>query len=104
MAAEANNRASAPNDTKAQSYLNTVRARAFGDDAHNSSATGDALKMAIWKERRLELAMEGDYFFDLVRTGQASNKIPGFTVGKNELFPIPQREIDISHLEQNPNW
>jgi hypothetical protein len=104
MAAEANNRATAPNDTKAQLYLNRVRQRAFGDQLHNITATGTALKQAIWDERRLELAMEGDRFFDLVRTGLAASKITGFVVGKNELFPIPQSEIDISGLKQNPGY
>ena len=104
MAAEANNRATAPNDVKAQSYLNRVRQRAFGDMLHNIAATGATLKQAIWDERRLEFAMEGDRFFDLVRTGQAAAKISGFVVGKNELFPIPQEEIDISGLAQNPNY
>ncbi|MDA9554819.1 RagB/SusD family nutrient uptake outer membrane protein [Pelobium sp.] len=104
MAAEANNRATTPNDAKAQTYLNRVRQRAFGDQLHNITVTGAALKQAIWDERRLELAMEGDRFFDLVRTGQAAAKIQGFVVGKNEVFPIPQREIDISGLTQNPNY
>ena len=104
MAAEANNRATAPNDTKAQLYLNRVRQRAFGDQLHNITPTGTALKQAIWDERRLELAMEGDRFFDLVRTGLAATKITGFVVGKNELFPIPQSEIDISGLKQNPGY
>ena len=104
MAAEANNRASATNDSKAQTYLNKVRQRAFGDMLHDISATGAALKQAIWDERRVELAMEGDRFFDLVRTGQAASKITGFVVGKNELFPIPQQEIDISGLTQNNGY
>lgn len=104
MAAEANNRATTPNDVKALGYLNKVRQRAFGDLLHNVTATGTALKQAIWDERRLELAMEGDRFFDLVRTGQAAAKITGFVVGKNEVFPIPQEEIDISGLTQNPNY
>ena len=104
MAAEALNRSSAPNDTKAQGYLNRVRQRAFGDNNHNSTSTGAALKQAIWDERRYELAMEGDRFFDLVRTGQAAAKIPGFVVNKNEVFPIPQQEIDISGLAQNPGY
>jgi hypothetical protein len=104
MAAEANNRATAANDTKAQDYLNRVRRRAFGDQAHDVAATGTALKQAIWDERRLELAMEGDRFFDLVRTGQAATKITGFVANKNELFPIPQQEIDISGLAQNPGY
>ena len=104
MAAEANNRASTPNDTKAQTYLNMVRARAYGDASHATTATGTTLKQAIWDERRLELAMEGDRFFDLVRTGQAATKLTGFKVGKNELFPIPQQEIDNSGLAQNPGY
>ncbi len=104
MAAEANNRASTPNDTKAQAYLNMVRARAYGDASHATTATGTTLKQAIWDERRLELAMEGDRFFDLVRTGQAATKLTGFKVGKNELFPIPQQEIDNSGLAQNPGY
>jgi hypothetical protein len=104
MAAEANNRSTAPNDVKAQGYLNQVRQRAFGDANHNVTATGPALKQAIWDERRLELAMEGDRFFDLVRTGQAAAKITGFKTGKNEVFPIPQSEVDVSGLAQNPGY
>ncbi len=104
MAAEANNRATAANDTKAQTYLNRIRQRAFNDLLHNITATGTALRQAIWDERRLELAMEGDRFYDLVRTGQAVAKITGFIAGKNELFPIPQQEIDISGLTQNPGY
>jgi len=106
MAAEAYNRATAPNDTKAQLYLNKVRRRAFAvtDATKDITTTGTALKQAIWDERRLELAMEGDRFFDLVRTGQATTKITGFIAGKNDVFPIPQEEIDISGLKQNPNY
>lgn len=104
MAAEANNRSTTPDDIKAKEYLNKVRRRAFGDNSHAVTLSGDALKQAIWDERRLELAMEGDRFFDLVRTGQAATKITGFVAGKHELFPLPQAEIDISGLTQNPNY
>lgn len=104
MAAEAFNRSTTPNDTKAQTYLNRVRERAFGDATHNITATGTALRDAIWEERRLELAMEGHRFFDLVRTGQAAAKIRGFVAGKHEVFPIPQREVEISGLEQNNGY
>jgi hypothetical protein len=104
MAAEANNRKSSPDDAKAQTYLNRVRQRAFGDNNHNVTLTGTALRDAIWNERRLELAMEGDRFFDLVRTGKAATTIAGFKAGKNELFPIPQQEVDISGLTQNPGY
>jgi hypothetical protein len=104
MAAEAHNRKTSPDDAKAQQYLNRVRQRAFGDNNHNISLTGTALREAIWNERRVELAMEGDRFFDLVRTGKAVEKIQGFKAGKNEVFPIPQQEIDISGLTQNPGY
>jgi starch-binding outer membrane protein, SusD/RagB family len=106
MAAEANNRATSVNDTKAQLYLNRVRRRAFAvnDASKDIASTGTTLRQTIWDERRLELAMEGDRFFDLVRTGQAAAKITGFVAGKHELFPIPQTEVDISGLKQNPGY
>jgi starch-binding outer membrane protein, SusD/RagB family len=106
MAAEAFNRSTTPNDTKAQLYLNRVRRRAFAvnDASKDITANGTALRQAIWDERRLELAMEGDRFFDLVRTGQAAAKIAGFVAGKHELFPIPQYEIEVSGLTQNPGY
>lgn len=104
MAAEAYNRSSSPDDIKAQNYLNLVRQRAFGDNLHNITLTGVGLKQAIWDERRLELGMEGDRFFDLVRTGQAASKKKGFVAGKHEVFPIPQTEVDISGLPQNPGY
>lgn len=102
LAAEANNRKTTPDDDKAKQYLNQVRARAFGDNTRQITSSGATLKQAIWDERRLELAMEGDRFFDLVRTGQAATKLTGFVKGKHELFPIPQDEERISGLKQNP--
>ncbi|GEP93425.1 Starch-binding associating with outer membrane [Chitinophaga terrae (ex Kim and Jung 2007)] len=104
LAAEAYNRSSTPNDAKAQTYLNRVRQRAFKDNLHNITLTGSALTNAIWNERRLELAMEGDRFFDLVRTGKAASVLPKFQANKHELFPIPQQEVEISGLKQNPNY
>ena len=103
MAAEANNRGGI-SDSKAQNYLNQVRSRAFGNNSQASSSTGSTLTQEIWDERRLEFAGEGHRFFDLVRTGQAANEINGFVEGKHELFPIPQTEIDISNLTQNPGY
>lgn len=104
MAAEAFNRATAANDIKAQGYLNQVRQRAFGNNLNNITSIGTVLRQAIWDERRLELAMEGDRFFDLVRTGLAPTKITSFQTGKHEVFPIPQTEINISGLAQNPGY
>ena len=54
--------------------------------------------------------MEGDRFFDLVRTKQASTVMNAlgkpFVVGKHEVFPIPQQQRDLSggRLVQNPNY
>ena len=100
MAAEANNRGGI-SDSKAQTYLNQVRTRA---GVNLNIDSGIALTQAIWDERRLEFAGEGHRFFDLVRTGQAADEISGFVVGKHEVFPIPQTEIDISGLTQNAGY
>jgi len=105
MAAEAYNQSN--NDAKAQLYLNQVRRRAFqvADASHDVTATGTTLYTAILNERRLELAMEGERFFDLVRTGQAATVLgSAFKTGKNELFPIPQQEVTVSGLVQNPGY
>lgn len=104
MAAEAYN-SGGIDDTKAQQYLNRVRARAFGDTNHNVTSTGAALTDAIAHERRVELVGEGHRFFDLVRTGKGT-LIPGFTSNKNEVFPIPFEEIQFSNgnWAQNPNY
>jgi hypothetical protein len=61
---------------------------------------------AIKAERRLELAGEGHRFFDLVRWGDAAAKLSarGFTAGKNEIFPIPYRELQGTKLVQNPGY
>ncbi len=104
LAAEANNRKASPDDAKARGYLNQVRRRAFSDNLHDVSTTGAALLADIWNERRLELAMEGDRFFDLVRTGQAAAKLPKFVTGKHEVFPIPQDEVTLAGLKQNPMY
>ena len=70
------------------------------------TATGTTLYDAILAERRLELAMEGERFFDLVRTGKATTVLGplGFVTGKHELFPIPQGEVELAGLPQNPGY
>lgn len=99
MAAEAYNRGGI-DDSKAQEYLNQVRRRAFGNNNHDVTLTGDALTDAIWHERHVELMGEGHRFFDLVRTGKAAEEIDGFETAKHEVFPVPIEEINFS----NGNW
>ena len=84
--------------------LNMVRNRAGLPDAPVVD------KMAVWKERRVELAFEHDRYFDLVRQGRAGQVLrahgKNFEDGKHELFPIPQPQIDLSDgkLTQNPGY
>lgn len=110
MAAEALNENNKPGD--ALIHLNRVRARARqGNNAILPDVTTTdktALRTAILRERRVELALEGHRYWDLVRTNRASTVLGslGYVVGRHELLPIPQNEIDISQgtLTQNPNW
>jgi hypothetical protein len=76
--------------------LNQVRSRA-GLGGTTASAQGD-VRTAIWNERRVELAMEHDRFWDIVRQGRAAQIMiasgkTNFVAGKNELLPIPAAEI-----------
>lgn len=125
---------------KALEYINKVRERATnpGSWVPNSPAnyqikpylvpfTDQATaRKAVRFERRLELAMEGHRFFDLVRWGVADQVLNaylavektrrvykqasgGFTKGKNEYYPIPNRVIEIAGkggniLVQNPGY
>ncbi len=104
MAAEALNENGKATD--ALTYLNEVRTRAGLEDI--TTTNKDSLRNKIYDERNFELAMEGQRFYDLVRTGRAEQVLGplGFVKGKNELLPIPQTEIDLSGgvLTQNPGW
>jgi len=86
----------------AAAALNTVRTR-VGLPAIVSPTVEQ-----IWNERRLELAMENDRFFDLVRTGLAPSvlSLRGFVTGRNEVFPIPQDIIDMTNgtITQNQGY
>jgi hypothetical protein len=61
----------------------------------------------IWDERRAELALEEDRFFDLIRTGQAATALQnkGFVSGKHEVYPIPSAQMQLnSNLVQNNGY
>lgn len=112
IAAEAANELG--NTTEALTYLNQVRERARqgNPDVLPDITTTDQseLRMAIFHERRVELAMEQHRYFDLVRQGRAQEVFAALGItwvpGKHEVFPIPQSEIDVSGgvLEQNPGY
>ena len=64
-------------------------------------ATQQDVLDAIWHERRVELAQEGDRWSDLVRTGRAEAVLGAEACSL--LLPIPQGELDVApNLEPNP--
>lgn len=95
--------------------LEMVRARArAGNNAilpRVTAADQTLLREAIRKERRVELAMEHDRFFDLVRWGIARSALQAagktaFNENRDVLLPIPQTQIDLGKglLTQNPGY
>lgn len=129
----------------AMTYVNQVRARAANPAGFVTTADGkpaanyaispypttafaskDVARNTVRFERKIELAEEGQRFFDLVRWGIAaptlnafltyektklSNAYSGavFTAGKNEYLPLPQTQLDLQNgstaiLKQNPGY
>jgi hypothetical protein len=105
--------------TAANYHIQNYTAAQFG--------TKEMALKAIYFERKLELAMEGNRFFDLVRWGIAEETLNAyfdyqgkittdvrgghFIAGKNDYYPIPQIQIDLSvdasgapTLKQNPGY
>jgi hypothetical protein len=116
MYAEAANEVGGTNNiTAARNALNSIRARArAGNNAvlPDVTTTDQAtLRTAIRQERRVELAMEHERFFDIVRWGIAQATMnaagkPNFNGSRDVLLPIPQTQIDLSAgvLTQNPGY
>ncbi|TRW26690.1 RagB/SusD family nutrient uptake outer membrane protein [Flavobacterium zepuense] len=98
----------------AQTCLDRVRARAYGDTSHSVPAT----YTNILNERRLELALEGDRWFDLIRQDmntvqsaiEATDMGGEFTINfrtqTEGWLPLPQSQILLSNgaIQQNPGW
>jgi hypothetical protein len=113
--AEAQCRADGTPNAEAYDAINSIRTRAGLSGLKELS--GEEFLQAVLDERKWELCYEGHRWFDLVRYGklieavqackegnpEAANNI---TENKHELFPIPQREIQISggDLKQNPGY
>lgn len=92
-------------DSLALADLNKIRKRAGLTPV--TGLTENSLLDAIGEQRRLELAFEGDRFFDLKRKGNDINK-PAGNVRFSDyrmLARIPYREINaVPGLKQNPGY
>jgi len=92
------------NTSDALTQVNTIRNRA-GLPSLTSLTIDD-----LYNERRWEMAMEHDRWFDLIRTGKARAAMlavgKDFIIGTHELFPIPSDQIVTSggRLTQNPGY
>lgn len=113
-------------DASVLDAINRVRARAYGVDlsdiAHYPEVTTTnqaQLRNIVRKERRVELAMEGLRWNDIVRWGIAEAVMNGPVLGaggmvsktrtftsRDKLRPIPQQQIDLSKgvLKQNDGY
>ncbi|MCF8367127.1 MAG: RagB/SusD family nutrient uptake outer membrane protein, partial [Bacteroidales bacterium] len=97
--------------SEAENYLNMVRNRA-GLSNISSGLDQVAFRKAVLDERRLELAFEGQRWFDMIRVDNGQYALDFLhSIGKTNatekhlLFPIPQIEIDRNpNLTQNPGY
>ncbi|AYL95080.1 RagB/SusD family nutrient uptake outer membrane protein [Mucilaginibacter celer] len=82
--------------------LNAVRER-VGLAATTATSQADIL-LAIENERRIEFALEGHRWFDLVRTGRAA-AVLGVTDANKLVLPIPVDQLNVDPaLTQNPGY
>ncbi|MFK7936800.1 MAG: RagB/SusD family nutrient uptake outer membrane protein [Saprospiraceae bacterium] len=115
MFAEAQNELSGP-DADVYDAINAVRTRAGMPALAEGMSQGD-MRDAIRHERQVEFPWEGTRYFDLVRWDMAKEKVPDATLfgesrdarvfdpSKHNLWPIPQKEIDLNpNLTQNPGF
>jgi len=79
------------NTSAAIDQLNTIRNRAGLSDT--SASSQEEVRTAIANDRRLELAFEGQRWFDLVRTGTVDAAVGQAVNSDFLLFPIPVSEV-----------
>jgi hypothetical protein len=97
------------NKSEAAAKINMVRARARGGNTSvlPDVSSSDDLFKAIVHERRVELALEGKRYFDLVRWELAESELgaSGYQPARKGLYPIPQTELDVNpNLKQNAGY
>jgi hypothetical protein len=86
---------------EAYGLINQVRARA--GLAPIDASTPGTFQQKLLRERRVELAFENHRWPDLRRFGVAQQTMQGIGLSPKMLFPIPQREIDVTPgMQQNP--
>lgn len=97
------------NNSDAVTKINLVRERARGGESNilpNVKESNDIFS-AIIHERRVELALEGKRYFDLVRWNLAEQELGelGYQAARKGLWPLPQGELDVNkNLIQNPGY
>lgn len=122
----------ANDEATAKEYINKVRARVglgevgtYSFKVNGVEISSPTTEQCLRHERRMELAMEGHRWFDLVRwygkngglktfmeayqateTKDAQGHVQTFVAGKHEIFPIPQEEMRLNptQMEQNPGY
>lgn len=113
--AEATNEVNGPT-AEVYDAVNQVRARA-GMPPFAEGLTQAEMREEIKHERHVEFPWEGTRYFDLIRWGDAAEVVPTVTLfgesldarifeaPKHNLFPIPQKEIDLNPgLTQNSGY
>ncbi len=90
------------NREESLALVNQIRQRAGLDVLE--SMDHNSLLLAIERERRVELAMEGHRWFDLIRTGRAQ-AVLGIQDPTKLLLPIPQQDLLVNpNLTQNEGY
>lgn len=111
--AEALARATGTVSQQALDQLNDVHQRAFPNGKkpklymQSDFSNTNAFLRAVLKERRLELAYEGHYRWDLMRTGNQLGDQVLSTISENRWnLPIPDHEIRLTenHIKQNSGY
>ena len=117
----------AGDEATAKTYINKVRERVglgevgtYSITVNGQTIANPTVEQCLRHERRVELAMEGHRWFDLVRYGgtkahmdayaatettEAKAQMNAFIEGVHELLPIPSKERQLNTaLTQNPGY